>query len=150
MTRERSRAELTEVLDELLQGPGRDLSGGAELEVRDSNGKVVFLAPLARHFRIDEQGIIWVRPIVGGVELDEPGIPYAFDLNQARPRALEAMDVTVATSEAHFQLKSGEIAVIRPASHATRSELVRWDAFYYTALTVSEQAELERLEADSR
>lgn len=96
MTDKPSRAELAKVLDELLQGPGRDLSGGAELEVRDPDRTVLFLAPLARRFRIDEQGIVWVRPIVGGFEPDEAGAPYAFNLDEARPRALDASTLRVA------------------------------------------------------
>ncbi|HSH60921.1 MAG TPA: hypothetical protein VK988_15040 [Acidimicrobiales bacterium] len=44
---------------------GRDLESGAELEVRNPAGEAVFLAPLARHYRIAED-VVWVRPVVGG------------------------------------------------------------------------------------
>ncbi len=48
-------------LAELLHG-GEDLGWGAELEVRDLAGEVVFLAPLARHYRIAED-VVWIRPV---------------------------------------------------------------------------------------
>jgi hypothetical protein len=65
---------------------GAELGGGAELEVSDHGGEVVFLAPLARHLQVDETGTLWVRPVVGGYR-PEPGqgMPeYAFSLSAAR------------------------------------------------------------------
>ena len=53
-------------LEFLLAGAGRELEGGAELEVSDRSGEVVFRAPLARHCQVDETGTLWVRPVVGG------------------------------------------------------------------------------------
>jgi hypothetical protein len=58
--------DLDRHLRQLLTGGHLGLDAGAELEVRDPAGQVVFLAPLARHHRVDETGTLWVRPVVGG------------------------------------------------------------------------------------
>jgi hypothetical protein len=110
----------------LLAGAGRDLEGGAELEVSDPDGEVVFLAPLARHHRV-EDGTVWVRPVVGGYRRG-PAVPeYAFSLEAARPRALSPMSVRREGPELILELSSGQVARIRPADTETLPELQRWD-----------------------
>ncbi len=138
-------------LEFLLAGAGRDLEGGAELEVSDSKGEVVFLAPLARHWRIDEDGTLWVRPVVGGYR-PEPGqgLPsYAFSLDAARRRGLDPVSIRLEGSELVLELYSGEVARIRPAGPKTLPQLQRWDTFYLMVLTAQEEADLDALWGDS-
>lgn len=144
-------AEWRSYLEFLLAGSGPELEGGAELEVSDRNGEVVFLAPLARHFRIDDGGTLWVRPVVGGYR-PEPGQgmpPYAFSLNAARPRGLDPVSVRQEGLELVLELDSGEVARIRPAGRETLPELQRWDSFYLLVLTAEEEADLDALWGDS-
>ena len=132
---------------------GVDLEIGAELEVRDPDGTVVFLAPLARHYRIedeDDSHTLWIRPIVGGYAPErEPGEPlYAFSLNEARARALSLADVRVEDDEIVFDL-GDQVAGIREAGPETMPELERWDTFFYTVLDAEEEAALDRVWGDS-
>ena len=138
-------------LEFLLAGAGRELEGGAELEVSDRGGEVVFLAPLARHYRVDETGTLWVRPVVGGYG-PEPGHgmpPYAFSLEAARRRALEPLRIRREGPELVLELYSGQSARIRPAGPETLPELQRWDSFYLLVLTAREEADLDALWGDS-
>jgi hypothetical protein len=138
-------------LEFLLAGAGRELEGGAELEVSDRTGKVVFLAPLARHCRLDETGTLWVRPVVGGYR-PEPGkgLPaYAFSLSAARRRGLDPVSVRREGLELVLELYSGEAGRIRPAGPKTLPELQHWDTFYFLALTAEEEADLDALWGDS-
>ncbi len=129
-----------------------DLDIGAELEVRDPDRAVAFLAPLARHYRLENPALVWVRPVVGGYEVEgaEPGLPgYAFHLDQARPRALHAERLEVAGEELVAPQPSGQVARIRAAGPATRAELERWDVFVYTVLSAEAEADLGQLWGDS-
>jgi hypothetical protein len=144
-------AEWRSHLEFLLAGTGRELEDGAELEVTDRNGDVVFLAPLARHCRVDENGTVWVRPVVGGYR-PAPGQgmpPYAFSLNAARPRGLDPVSIQREGLELVLELDSGEVARIRPAGRDTLPELQRWDSFYLLVLTTQEEADLDALWGDS-
>lgn len=132
-------------------GGGQNLQAGAELEVAEPDGNLVFLAPLARHHRL-EGDTLWVRPVVGGYEPsgDEPGLPpYAFSLNQARARALSMAALRAEGNHLVLPQPSGQVARIRQASRATLAELERWDTFFYTVLSATEEAELDRLWGDS-
>ena len=135
----------------LLAGAGRDLEGGAELEVSDPGGEVVFAAALARHCRLDDEGILWVRPVVGGYRpAPAEGMPpYVFSLNAARPRGLLAVGVGREGEDLVLELDSGQRASIRPARAETLAELQRWDDFYYLALSAEEEADLDALWGDS-
>ena len=138
-------------LEFLLAGTGAELDSGAELEVSDRGGEVVFLAPLARHWRVDENGTLWLRPVVGGYRPD-PGQgmpPYAFSLNAARPRGLDPVSVRREGLELILELDSGEVARVRPAGPQTLPELQRWDSFYLLVLTGPEEADLDALWGDS-
>ncbi len=132
-------------------GGGQDLLAGAELEVAEPDGTVVFLAPLARHHRL-EGDTLWLRPVVGGYEPsgDEPGLPpYAFSLNQARARALSTAGLRSEGEELVLPQPSGQVARIRQARPTILAELERWDTFFYTVLSATEEAELDRLWGDS-
>ena len=132
-------------------GGGQDLLTGAELEVAQPDGAVAFLAPLARHWRV-EGDTLWVRPVVGGYEPagEEPGLPpYAFSLNPARARALSLEGVRVEGDELVLPQPSGQVARIRAAGPDSLAELERWDTFVYTVLSAEEEAELDRVWGDS-
>jgi hypothetical protein len=137
-------------LAELLAGGG-DLESGAELDVRDLDGTVVFLAPLARHYRI-EGNAVWVRPVVGGYKPERVvGNPlYAFSLNEARARGLSPLErMTMVGEELVILTGAGQEAHIRQARPETMAELERWDAFFYNVLSPQEQAELDAVVGDS-
>jgi hypothetical protein len=138
-------------LEFLLAGAGRDLEGGAEIEVSDPGGEVVFLAPLARHYRLDDEGILWLRPVVGGYRpVPENGVPpYAFSLAAARRRGLLPTEARRDGEDLVFELNTGQRARIRPARGEALAELQRWDSFYYVVLTAGEEADLDALWADS-
>ena len=144
------RHEWEELLVRWLGGDP-DLQAGAELEVAEADGTVVFLAPLARHHRL-EGDTLWLRPVVGGYEPsgDEPGLPpYAFSLNQARARALSLAELSSEGEELVLPQPGGQVARIRQAGRPTLAELERWDTFFYTVLSASEEAELDRVWGDS-
>ncbi|HEV2811307.1 MAG TPA: hypothetical protein VGV93_13035 [Acidimicrobiales bacterium] len=137
-------------LAELLSG-GDDLESGAELEVHDLAGKVVFLAPLARHYRIEDDAL-WIRPVVGGYEPERAvGAPvYAFSLNEARARGLSPLEnIAVVGEELVVRTGAGQEAHIRRAGPTTMPELERWDAFFYNVLSAQEQLELDEVVGDS-
>ena len=144
------RHEWEELLARWLGGDP-DLQAGAELEVAEADGTVVFLVPLARHHRL-EGDTLWVRPVVGGYEPsgDEPGLPpYAFSLNQARARALPLDDVHLEGDEIVLPTRADQVARIRPAGPETFAELERWDTFVLTVLDAEEEAALDLVEGDS-
>ena len=137
-------------LAELLGG-GDDLESGAELEVHDLEGNVVFLAPLARHYRIEDDAL-WIRPVVGGYEPERAvGAPvYAFSLNEARARGLSPLEnMAVVGEELVVLTGAGQEAHIRQAGPTTMPELERWDAFFYNVLSAQEQLELDEVVGDS-
>jgi hypothetical protein len=119
--------------------------------VSDPGGEVVFLAPLARHYRIDDEGILWLRPVVGGYRpVPENGMPsYAFSLAASRLRGLLPSEVRQEGEDLVLELNTGQRARIRPARAEVLAELQRWDSFYYVVLTAEEEADLDALWADS-
>lgn len=140
----------------LLAGGDAELSGGAELEVCEPDGPTVFLAPLARHWRLDpdstpERTCVWIRPVTGGYAPDprEPGDPpYVFDLAQARRRNLTFTACRRDGDTLVFDLEVGQRAVARPIHSELLPELQRWDSWYYLHLSPEEQARLDALDAD--
>lgn len=136
-------------LAQLLAGDG-DLGGGAEIEVRDPDGAVALLAPLARHHRVEDD-VVWIRPVVGGyVPAGEPGLPpYAFHLNEARPRALNVAGLLEVGEELVFRTAGAQLVRIRPAGPATIAELERWDSFCGVVLSADDEAALDRVWGDS-
>lgn len=129
-----------------------DLDVGAELEVSDPDGSIVFLAPLARHYRLEpEESVLWVRPVVGGyVPIAASGSPaYAFHLDEARARAISTSDVRLEAEELVLTTAAGQVARIRPAGPQTRPELDRWDDFCLLVLSAAEEAALDEVWGDS-
>lgn len=147
--RELSASGAVEILKEMVSGGDAGLEGGAELEVFDESGRSVFLAALARHVRLDDDGIIWIRPIVGGLRPEARGEPgYAFDLSVARRRALDALKIRREGDELLLQLPSGDEAHIRRVSRRTEPDLEKWDGFFYNTLDADEQLETDLLRDD--
>lgn len=126
---------------------GEELDSGAEIEVRELDGTVAFLAPLARHYRVDGD-TLWIRPVVGGY-VPPGGMPYAFSLNAARARALPLDDVRLEGDEIVIPAGADQVAHLRPAGPETLAELERWDTSVLTALDAEEEAALDRVEGDS-
>jgi hypothetical protein len=150
--------DLDRHLARLLSGGGAGLDGGAELEVRDPDGTLAFLTPLARHHRVDaeasdkERTCIWIRPIAGGHSPDprRPGDPdYAFDLVEARRRNLTFSHGRRDGDTLVFELDGAQLAHIRPARPELLAELQCWDTWYYLHLTPAQQADLDALELDT-
>jgi hypothetical protein len=127
------------------------LDVGAELEVRDPDASVAFLAPLARHYRVDaDDAVLWLRPIVGGYTPTGTGMPpYAFHLDEARARAISTRNASDQGEELVFVTDGGQRAHIRPAGPQTRPELERWDDFVYLVLSAEEEAVLDEVWGDS-
>lgn len=137
--------------EQRLAGWLAELERGAEIEVRDPDGTVAFLAPLARHHRLDpDDDVLWLRPVVGGYVPSGGGTPpYAFHLNEARARAISTRDVSMHGDEIVFVTGTGQVAHLRPAGPETRAELDRWDDFVYLVLSAEEEAALDEVWGDS-
>ena len=141
----------------LLAGGDAGLDGGAEFVVRNPDGTEAFLAPLARHWRVDAgstpvRTCLWIRPVVGGYTPDprRPGDPpYAFDLSEARRRNLTFTACRRDGDTLAFDLEVGQRAWVRPIRGGLLAELQRWDSWYYLHLTAEQQARLDALDADS-
>lgn len=138
---------------ELLAGnhaaTGDPVDAGAQLVVLDADGAEVYRQALARHHRaeVPDQNLIWIRPLVGGSESADLG--HVFNLNMARRRALSWTEGRLEENgDVVLQLESGETAMIQPATGEQLAELQRWDRFT-DRLTREEEAELDRLDADS-
>lgn len=134
-----------------LAGWLAELECGAEIEVRDPDGSIALLVPLARHFRhdVDDQ-LLWLRPVVGGYAPTGPGMPpYAFHLDQARARAVSTRHARVEGDELVFVTDGDQLVHIRPAGPHTRPELERWDDFVYLVLSAEEEAALDEVWGDS-
>jgi len=89
--------------------------------------------------------------VVGGyTPTAEPGLaPYAFHLDEARPRALAVDALVEAGEELVFLTAGGQRGRIRPAGPETLDELERWDSFVLGVLSAEEEAALDRLWGDS-
>jgi len=141
-------------LAQLLVGDGH-LGGGAEIEVRDPDGELALLAPLARHHRVEDEGddsvVVWIRPVVAGYAPEgEPGLPpYAFHLDEARPRALQLAGLEEIGDELVFRTWADQLVRIRPAGPQTLPELERWDTFCAVVLSAEDEAALDRVWGDS-
>jgi hypothetical protein len=127
------------------------LAGGAEIAVLDAAGTATVVAPLARHHRWDaDAAVLWLRPISGGHEVQEPGQPpYAFDLAAARRRGLALTGATAHGDELHLTLVDARQVRIRPAGPAALAMLARWDSYVATQLDAAQEAELDALVADT-
>lgn len=103
--------------------------------------------PLARHHRIDDD-VLWIRPLIGGHRTDA-GVPV-FPLGDCRRRGIALDSYTINDSRIRFELGSGQHLELRPAHTAGElATLELWDAFTLTVLTAEEEADLDRVDADS-
>jgi hypothetical protein len=143
-------------LADLLEGRhGRtddELDAGAQLVVTEPDGTEVFLAPLARHHMSDpdDPHVLWLRPVLGGARSPEPGGWYVFNLSLSRRRGLAYDSARIdENGDVILVLRGGQIARIQPAAGRELEELQRWDDFTLNVLTAEEEADLDRLDADS-
>ncbi len=149
-------SQLTNLLEGAHTHTGDPLDAGAQIVVTGPDGRGVFRAALARHWREDEDDahLIWVRPIVGGRLSSDPQFSYVFDLSRARRRALHWRTAGVDDRGAvvlHLVTPAGgegQRARIEPASGSELEELARWDTFV-DMLSPEEEQALEQLAEDS-
>ncbi|WP_046469460.1 hypothetical protein [Allosalinactinospora lopnorensis] len=129
---------------------GDSTDAGAQLVVCDEEGREVFRAALARHYRIDDDDptLLWIRPIIPGSPDRTTGL-RVFNLNVSRRRALKWSKVSVTTTGISFSLVTGQSAVVQPATGAELSELHAWDTFVLLVLTSHEERALEALDGDT-
>lgn len=144
-----------QLLARLLGQPNHN---GAELTVTDDTGTENFRAPLARHYRIDDQAdqpVLWLRPITGGYGAADrqPGEPERrYSLNAMRSRAIPAHHVDHHPGPPEnlaFHLPDGRHARIRPAAADLRPELDAWDTWTTLILPAEIELELDQLNDDS-
>ncbi|RKE03012.1 hypothetical protein [Streptomyces sp. TLI_171] len=148
--------QLTNLLEGAHTSTGDPLDAGARIVVTESGGTEAFRAPLARHWREDEDDprLLWIRPVVGGGLSPEPGVGYVFNLSVARRRAVHWRSAEV-DSRGAVVLRlvaayggDGQTARIEPAGGAELEELGRWDTFV-DRLSPKEEQALEELAEDS-
>ena len=140
------------LLDGLLQGDA-ELDDGAQLVVSDESGSEIFVAPLARHWRLDDDDpqCLWVRPIHQALPDPTAGTPQGaqFELAACRRRALQFSSVRVDGARLVFELWNGDVARIAPMDGRARRVLAEWDAFVLTQLPAAVEAELDALQDGS-
>ncbi len=128
----------------------RLIETGAELEVSDPDGTVVFRAALARHHRIDDEyPVLWIRPLAEADPPDVAGGPWQFGLNACRRRSLPTDRVTPSDDRVTFEAPGGHTAEIRPIADDLRAQLEQWDVFLLTVLPADVELALEDLTDDS-
>jgi hypothetical protein len=142
--------ELTEKLNALILGHTDqvgDLAGGAELVVYDPDGSEAFRGPLARMWRLDEDGeTLWIRPLTPGGWSNSA---YVFSLSEVRRRALSLDQVTIDTDGIVLVQRTGQTARIQPVSESQTPLLDHWDTFTLTILSAEDEAAVEELLDDS-
>jgi hypothetical protein len=125
---------------------GDAVDAGARLVVFDPDGNEVFRAALARHHRfVDDDQIVWIRPLVGGQDTADG---YLFNLGMTRRRSLHWEGARLVDGVVEIDLVSGQRAHVEPADETDMAELIRWEDFT-DRLTPEEDAALQRLDADS-
>jgi hypothetical protein len=141
---------------DLLEGrhgnAGDELDAGAQLVVTDPDGAEALRAPLARHHMSDPDhpDMLWLRPVLGGTPSPDPSGWYVFNLSISRRRALAYSSASIdENGDVVLTLLSGQVATIQPAAGRELEELQRWDDFTLNILTAEEEADLDRLDADS-
>ncbi len=128
----------------------RLIETGAELEVSDPDGTVVFRAALARHHRIDDEyPVLWIRPLAEADPLDVAGGPWQFGLNACRRRSLPTDRVTPSDDRVTLEIPGGQTAEIRPIGDDLHAQLEQWDVFLLTVLPADVELALEDLTDDS-
>ena len=127
------------------------VTAGAELTVTDPDGTLAYLAPLARHHRVDDdEPVVWIRPLTDPAAPDVKGGPWRFGLNACRRRALPTERVVaVGDSRVVLDLPTGQTAEIHPIGEDLQAQLDRWDDFVLTVLPADVELALEDLTDDS-
>ncbi|WP_331729343.1 hypothetical protein OG592_43725 (plasmid) [Streptomyces avidinii] len=147
MTEQQWRQRFSELVAGNHSPTGDPVDAGARLIVSDPDGTEVFRAALARHHRFEDgdEQLLWIRPLVGG---EDTGDGYLFNLNVARRRSLTCARGALVDDGVEIELTSGQRARIEPADGPELHQLIHWDDFT-NRLTPEEDAELQRLDADS-
>jgi hypothetical protein len=139
-------------LTELLNGHDGDLDNGAELVITEPDGTVSMRAPLARHYRLDDEDphVLWLRPVPGGTQAPgAAGLPV-FNLSLCRRRGLAFTAATIdQDGNVILALRGGQTATIQPATGRQLATLHLWDDFTLNILTAEEELDLDRLATDS-
>lgn len=134
----------TEPLHEAL---GRLLAHGAVLDVTNPDEPATTSWPLARHHRLDGD-VVWIRPLHPGHR--HPNGTITFPLGDCLRRGIAADSFDVDVDRIRFNLASGQTLEVRPALHQGELDALElWDTFTLTVLTAAEEADLDRLDADS-
>ena len=103
--------------------------------------------PLARQHRIDDD-VLWLRTLISG-HRTPAGTPV-FPLGDCLRRGIALDSYTVDANEIRFELGSGQVLELRPATSPRELETLElWDVFTLTVLTAQEEDDLDRLDADS-
>jgi len=125
---------------------GRLLDNGAVLDLTNPHGPTSSW-PLARHHLI-EDGALWIRPLIGGHRTDT-GVAV-FPLGDCLRRGIALDSYTITGTGIRFALGSAQVVELRAASTSGELEALQlWDSFTLTVLTADEEADLDRLDADS-
>ncbi len=139
-------------LASLLNGRDGDLDNGAQLVITEPDGTVSMRAPVARHYRLDDEDphVLWLRPVLGETTAPGPaGLPV-FNLSLCRRRGLAFTTATVdQDGNVILALRGGQAATIQPATGRQLATLHLWDDFTLNILTAEEELDLDRLDADS-
>ena len=123
------------------------LEAGATLDLTNPDGTSASWL-LARHYRIEDDDVLWIRPLVGGHRGDD-GTPR-FPLGDCLRRGIALDSYRIEGDRIHLELGSGQLLELRPAAGAEElAALELWDAFTLTVLTADEETALDRLDADS-
>lgn len=136
----------------LLNGHDGDLDNGAQLVITEPDGTVSMRAPLARHYRADDEDphVLWLRPVLGGTQTPGPAGMPVFNLSLCRRRGLAFTTATIdQDGNVILALRGGQLAAIQPATGSELETLHLWDDFTLNVLTAEEELGLDRLGTDS-
>lgn len=126
------------LLQRLLSSPQ-----GAALQLSYEGAQTV-VAPLARIFRIDPDGVLWLLPL-------PPHVPTAtsYDLTAVRRRGFHVARLDQDRDELHLHLSSGGRLSVRPADATEHDAIAAWDDFCQITLSAEEREAVESLQYDT-
>lgn len=124
--------------------PDGHATGGAQVQVYDAAGTLVYRQPIARDVRLEAgEPVLWFRQIIG------PG--PAFDPEVCRRRSLETVNAVVEGDQVLFPqpgVGTGERGVILPADPDQLAALDAWDTWKLSGISAEEEADLDALDQD--
>lgn len=123
------------------------LDRGAQLHVTNPDGAAAFTAPLARVCRLEDDSLLWIRPLAHSTNGSDGTTVFA--LSRCRRRCLSVAGVRRVDQDLVFVLSSGQSARIGPADGDAAAELRRWDTFVGARLSAREELTLDALAEDS-